>query len=208
MLALLGTIAFPAPGDAARSPYEPGEKVRLTGVVTNASGEPIEDLEVVLEAARLGLHVGPFGKAPREVVRGSTRTDAKGQFSLQWNWNPRFDRYELIVAVPVQGPGGPDLHALSRTDITRRVLQGSPIAVPTVIEDTKFLETLRTFLASLDTADEKRVYGEMGRPAKVESIEYPDRVETSWWYFERGKVFRFVDGRLTGTDTFDPVEPL
>jgi hypothetical protein len=197
-----------SPAGAARAPYETGETVRVNGVVTDAAGTPIGDLEIVIEAARLGLHLGPIGKAPKEVVRGATRTDASGQFALQWAWDPRFDRFELVVAVPVQGPGGPDLHVLSRTDITRRVLQGSPVAMPTILEDVSFLETLRAFLAELDTADERRVYAEMGRPDRVETTRYPGRTEVSWWYFEAGKVFRFEDGSLAGSRTFDPVRPL
>ena len=39
-------------------------------------------------------------------------------------------------------------------------------------------------------------------------MSFPDRDETSWWYFERGEVVRFVDGELSGVDRFDPVAPL
>ena len=205
---ILATFVAPASEAARNSPYQAGETVRVTGVVHDGEGRPIADLEVVLEAARLGFHVGPFGRAPREVVRGATKTDANGEFSLQWGWNPRFDRFELVLAVPYQGPEGRELHVLKREDVTRRVLQGSPVAVPTVLEDTSFLENLRSFLAELDTPDERRVYQEAGRPDKVETTRFPDRTESSWWYFEAGKVFRFRDGVLTSTRTFDPVRPL
>ncbi len=207
LLLLLGAVLGAVPADATRAPYETGEKVRVTGVVTDAAGEPLEDLEIVLEASRFGFHVGPFGKSPREVARGSTRTNERGEFSLQWNWNPRFQRYELIVTVPTRGPSGPELHTLSRTDITRRVVQGSPVAITVVIEDTEFLETQRSFLAALDSPDEKRVYERMGKPDRVDRLELPGRVERSWWYFTAGRVYRFADGRLTGSESFDPVRP-
>lgn len=207
-LLALATLVAPAAHAVRRAPYEAGETVRVTGVVHDGDGQPIEDLEVVLEASRLGFHVGPIGRSPREVVRGTTHTDATGQFSLEWSWNPRFDQFELVIAVPYQGPDGRELHVLRREDITRRVRQGSPVAVPTILDDTSFLDNLRAFLAQLDTPDEQRVYDEMGRPEKVETTRFPDRTEVSWWYFEAGKVFLFVDGKLSTTRTFDPVRPL
>jgi hypothetical protein len=39
----------------------------------------------------------------------------------------------------------------------------------------------------------------------VKVTNYPDRSETAWWYFEAGRVYRFVDGRLTATEEFAPV---
>lgn len=208
LLLLLSTLAGPSPTDAARFPYQEGERVELSGIVSDAAGAPLEGLTVVLEAARSGFRLKPFGRAPREIVRGSAETDAQGRFGLEWDWKRGFDRFALIVAVPVQEASGEKLHVLERMDVTRRVLQGSPVAVSPVVEDTVFLEKLRSFLAQLDTEDERSTYADMGRPDRVETVEYPDRVETSWWYFHAGKVFRFADGELIGTREFDPVEPL
>ena len=52
------------------------------------------------------------------------------------------------------------------------------------------------------------MYQERGRPDKVETTRYEDRVETAWWYFEQGKVCRFADGELVKVEEFDPVEDL
>jgi hypothetical protein len=193
---------------AERFPYAGGERVVVQGIVQDAAGRPLTDLQVVLEASNTGIGVYPPGRRKREVTTGSTRTDPRGAYALELTWNGRFDHFELMVGVPVATPPGESLRELSRADITRRVRQGSPVAVPVTLQDTTFLDTLRGFLASLETADEQRVYRETGKPDRVDDVKFPDREETAWWYFRLGKVFRFNDGRLEKVEDFPPVEPL
>ena len=87
-----------------------------------------------------------------------------------------------------------------------RIEQGSPVIAPLTVTDPTFLDTFRSFVAGLDTADEQRVYEAQGRPDKVDTMELPDRVEESWWFFERGKVYRFIDGRLDQVDEFEGID--
>ena len=198
----------PRPRLGERFPYATGERVVVQGVVADAAGTPIDDLDVILEASNAGVGVYPPGRRKRQVTTGGTRTNARGEYALELTWNGRFDHFELVVGTPVSTPPGETLHELSRTDITRRVRQGTPVAVPVTLQDTTFLSNLRTFLASLQTADEKRVYRETGKPDRVDDVTFPDREETAWWYFRLGKVYRFDDGRLVKVEDFAPVEPL
>ncbi|HVS03686.1 MAG TPA: hypothetical protein VMT16_13025 [Thermoanaerobaculia bacterium] len=211
-LALAAALIWGCAGSRAvtpnRFPFASGETVQVTGMVTDARGTPLRDLDVVLEASREGFGLEPLGGGTREVSRGATRTDRQGEFGLEWGWSRRYNRFELVVGVPVSTGAGERLHELERVDLTRRLRQGSPVAVPLVIEDTSFLATLRGFLASLSSPDEKRVYQEMGKPDRVDEVDFPDRREASWWYFDRGKVYRFVDGRLAEVDEFEPISPL
>lgn len=194
---------------ADRFPYEAGQRVNVQGVVSDGQGRPLADLHVVLEASRMGVGLYPPGERKREVVTGSTRTDASGDFGLELAWSPRFNHFELVVGIPfVRAGGAEELHELTRIDITRRLRQGSPVAVPVTLQDTTFLETLRGFLAGLDSADEQRVYRETGKPDRVDRVRYPDRDESAWWYFAMGKVYRFRDGRLERVEDFVPVRPL
>ena len=198
----------PRPRIGERFPYESGERVVVQGVVADGSGTPLADLDVVLEASNSSVGVYPPGRRKRQVTTGGTRTDARGAYALELTWSGRFDHFELVVGTPVATPPGETLQELSRVDITRRVRQGSPVAVPVTLQDVTFLTNLRGFLASLQTADEKRVYRETGKPDRVDDVTYPDREETAWWYFRLGKVFRFNDGRLEKVEDFPPVEPL
>ncbi len=212
-LAVVSLSFFLLPSCAAnaafgRSRYDAGQMVMVQGAVRDNQGRPLPDLRVTLEASRTGFAVYPWGTQKREVATGSAQTTAAGEFGLQFPWNRRFNHFELTVAVPVATPQGEDLQVLWRNDITRRVLQGSPVAVPVALEDTKFLDTLRQFLASLRTDEERRAYRQAGKPDRVDSTRIGDHLETAWWYFRAGKVYRFRDGRLDKVDTFAPVEPM
>jgi hypothetical protein len=55
------------------------------------------------------------------------------------------------------------------------------------------------------TDDERRILNEMGRPDQVDSHQRLAGIETSWWYFEDGKVYHFLDGKLGQVMHFDPV---
>jgi hypothetical protein len=191
-----------------RSPYDAGQAVTVQGVVTDAKGRPLSDLRVTLEASRTGFSVYPFGKRKREVATGSALTTVRGEYGLQFPWNRRFNHFELVVSVPVATAQGEDLHELYRSDITRRIRQGSPVAVPIALRDTAFLETLRQFLGTLRTDEERRTYHQAGRPDRVDRNEQGTRVETAWWYFRTGKVYRFRDGRLEKVEDFSPVQPV
>jgi hypothetical protein len=213
-LAALSLALLALPGCAAHAslrstaPYDSGQSVTVQGVVNDGGGRALGDLRVTLEASRLRFAVYPWGHHKREVVTGSAQTTARGEFGLQFPWNDRFNHFELVVGVPVSTPGGEELLELSRQDITRRVLQGSPVAVPVTLADTSFLDTLRSFLASLKTTEEHQAYREAGRPDRVDRVTYPDHLETAWWYFRQGKVYRFRDGHLEKVDTFAPVSPV
>jgi hypothetical protein len=207
-IGLLPLAGSPAEAAFGSSPYDPGQTVTVQGVVSDAKGRRLPDLRVTLEASRVGFAVYPFGTHKREVATGSSLTTPQGEFGLQFPWNKRFNHFELVVAVPVATPQGEDLQELWRNDITRRVLHGSPVAVPISIADTAFLDTLREFVGSLRTDEERRAYRQTGKPDRVDRTSYPDHLETAWWYFRAGKVFRFRDGHLEKVEEFAPVVPL
>jgi hypothetical protein len=209
LLTLLLAVGLGAlPAAASQYPYETGETVHITGIVTDADGRRLEGLEVILEASRLGVQVWPPGRVHRDVVRGSVRTDERGEFALDFTWSWRYNQFELLVAVPVRGPEGERLHILETVELNRRLREGSPVAVPVTLSDTRFLTNLRDFIASLDTSDQRRIYQERGKPDRVDRVQLSGRLEVSWWYFEQGKVYRFADGTLAKVEEFDPVEPL
>ncbi|HVR28057.1 MAG TPA: carboxypeptidase-like regulatory domain-containing protein [Thermoanaerobaculia bacterium] len=57
------------------------------------------------------------------------------------------------------------------------------------------------------SADQRRIYEEMGKPDRVDRLELSkDAEEVAWWYFERGRSYHFRDGRLEQVVEFDPVK--
>lgn len=187
--------------------YAQGERVQFTGAVSDPQGRPLNDVRVTLEASRTYFSIRQFRRAQTEEIRRvSATTDANGQFTLQWPWDSYFNHFELVVGVPVRQARQERMEELAREDITRRVQGGSPVVTSLVVQNAAFVTKLREFIASVQSADERRVYDDMGRPDKVERVQYPERTEVSWWYFEAGRVYRFRDGRLEQVVPFEPVK--
>lgn len=202
LLVLLLTTALAAPSEAR----ELGDTVTVQGQVVDADGRPVPDVRVALVGTRAYFSLTRFSKQERGERRVSTTTNDRGEFSLEWAWDRFFNKLRLRAEVPMQTAEGEDVHVLQELDVTRRFEGSGPVAATLRIEDTSYLDSLRKFLSILDTDDERQLYRRLGLPDEVKVIEHPDRTETAWWYFAQGKVYRFFDGRLHGSESFDPVE--
>jgi hypothetical protein len=205
LLLLAGALA---PAEASAR-YDQGQRVQVTGVVSDAQGQPISDVRVVLEVSRTYFSMRQLRRTEdQDVRRVSATTNAAGEYTVNWPWDSYFNHFELVVGVPVHGPKGEKVEELSREDVTRRVEAGSPAVVAVTVRNRQFLDNFRQFLASIRTDDQRKVYQEMGRPDRIRNVQYPGYLESSWWYFESGKVYRFHDGRLQQVVPFDPVHGL
>jgi hypothetical protein len=201
-VALLVLLLAAPPVLAAR--HEDGTQVEVTGLVTDAAGKPLADVRVVLEASRAVFSFRSFGRELKDTRRVAAVTDGRGSYTVTWPWDDYFNHFELVAGVPVRGKDTERFEVLARSNITRRIERNNPTVATLVVENAEFVRTLQAFLASVDTDDERRIYQRMGKPDRVE-----DRGdERTWWYFEHGQLFRFTDGTLTETSTFDPVEKL
>jgi hypothetical protein len=206
-LALLLLAALPAgafPGGGSR--YDPGQRIEITGIVTDPQGHPMKDIEVVLELARETFGFRSFRKEKKKITPVTATTNERGEYSIVFPWDDFYNSFELAVGVQVRGRQGEKLSVLEREDLTRRIDKGSPVVASIVLRNAKFVQNLRKFLATVDSDDERRVYERNGRPDRVKVTNFSDHSETSWWYFEIGRAYRFVDGRLTGTEEFAPVK--
>jgi len=208
LLCLLAAFLTPRRAMAAAH-YDQGQRIQVTGVVADAQGQPIQDLRVVLEVSRTYFSMKSFSRtADPDVRRVSAVTDARGNYTLEWPWDSYFNHFELVAGIPVRTRAGDTVQELARQEITRRVEAGSPAVVAVTIDNRQFLDSFRQFLASIKTDDQRKVYQEMGRPDRIRNVQYPTYLESSWWYFEAGRVYRFRDGRLEQVTPFDPVRGL
>jgi len=209
LLGLLGGLLAGAFAPAVAARYAQGERVQVTGVVADAQGQPLPEVRVTFEATRTYFSIRVLRRtADKEVRRVSVTTNAAGVYTLEWPWDSYFNHFEVVAGVPVRTRTGERLEELARQDATRRVLAGSPAVVAVTVENRQFLDTLRQFLASIQTEDQRKVYEEMGKPDRIRNVQYPGHLESSWWYFESGRVYRFRDGRLEQVVPFDPVHGL
>jgi len=202
---LAGAAALADPAAAVHFPQ--GEKIEFTGVVSDRQGTPLEGVQVVLEVSRNTFSLRRLRRVEEETRRLQAVTTAGGAYTISWPWDSFFNHFELAVGIPVRKPGGERFAPLARLDVTDRLRGGTPVVSALVVENRKLLDSLRTFLASLKTVDERHVYEEMGKPDEVKRTQYSDTsYEASWWYFELGKMYRFQDGRLAQVVPFDPVK--
>lgn len=202
-LALLSGPLSPAEAEAPVN----GQWVGIIGQVTGPDAQPLPDVTVELTAYRRYFSFKSFEKEEKDFRRVDAVTDERGEYRLRWLWDDYFNRFELRAGVFVPGPEGEKLHVLDlqQLDLGRRVEAGLPVVSPLVVDDTAFLDRLRRFEGSLESDDEQDLYHRMGLPDEVKVIELAERTEISWWYFERGKVYRFGDGKLLEEAAFDPV---
>jgi hypothetical protein len=201
---LLALVAGVAP--AAAAVHALGDRVQVTGIVTAADGRPLAGVQVVLEVSRSYFAVRQLRTDRKETRRVSTTTNPRGEYTIEWPWDPYFNNFELLVGLPVRKGQAEKLEVLARHDLTQRLQRGSPVIVSPVVENAGLVSRVRDFVAGLSSEDENRVYQEMGKPDEVKSLRLPDREEVTWWYFERGRMYRFLDGRLEQVVPFDPIK--
>lgn len=209
---LLSALLATAAGASART-YKKGQPITISGRVTDASGQPLANVSVVLEVSRRSFNLLRFwqrreARPKTDALLIPTAADQDGNYAFEWRWDPYYDTFELAVALPVKKGGREAFEIFHRRDVTAEVRQGSPVAVPLRVEETAYLGWLRRFLAGQASDDEQRIFRDMGRPDRVDQEERSAGTEVSWWYFEAGKVYRFLGGRLDQVVHFEPVQPI
>lgn len=188
---------------AGAAPYGKGDTVTISGRVSDVDGAPVASVTVLLELSR-----NSFSWRKLRRVRGNTLqipviSAADGQYRHDWRWDGFYNTFELVVALPVPAEGGEEFEVVRRFEITQPVMQGSPVTVPLVIRDARYLGWLRRFSDGSAGAEEKRVFRELGKPDR---IDFAADDAAAWWYFAAGKVYRFAQGALEEVEAFDPIE--
>jgi hypothetical protein len=188
-------------------PYREGTTVLITGLVTDGGGEAVPGLRVVLEASRKSFKLKKLSRVEDEPTKVAATTDENGRFEIPWPWHDYYNRFSLMVGVPLKTARGLTVRELQRVDLSKRILQGSPVRTAIVIAEEQYLESLKRFLRGVDSDPKREIFEELGQPDRVERIQRGSGQESTWWYFEIGKAYRFRDGELEQVIHFDPVEP-
>jgi hypothetical protein len=207
-------LASLAPAVAA-SPYSEGQVIEITGAVTDADGNVQPGKTVVLQVYRHAFSLS--GRNKKGLVDRSTVTDASGRYALQWPWHDYYNRFELSV-----GDFGPEGFAvLEKVDLSRRILRGSPVITSFILGDAPTARHLGGGEAGGSAVDpavgepagvtsavssaQRSLRDRQGEPDLVDTLDLPYGRETTWWYFDTGKAYRFLDGELRDELAFDPV---
>jgi hypothetical protein len=204
-LALAGAAA-PVPAAWAAA-YAQGQRVKVTGIVTDTRGTPLAGIRVTFLAARSTFSVRQLKSSDKDLRQVAATTGAQGEYAIEWPWDDYFNRFEVQVGLPVREGREEHTEVLARQDITQQLQKGTPVIPALVVQNAALIDKVRRFLASLSSDDERRVYQENGTPDEVKQVQYPDHEESSWWYFESGAMYRFEGGRLAQVVRFAPVKP-
>ena len=205
-LALASTalaLLLTAPAAAAR--YSKDEVVTVTGIVADLDGNPLSGVEVVVSGHRRDFDVWNFKSRERGESDLTAFTDDKGSFSIDWRWDPFYNRFRVSAGIRQTIAGEENWWEVAAADLTRAMKRGSPVVANLAIERADEVRSLQAFVEGLGSDDARRVYQELGKPDKVRKIQLPRHEEVTWWYFDRGMMYRFVDGRLDSSESFEPV---
>lgn len=192
---LSGWPSLPLAADADALP--------IRGRVLDAEGQPMAGVSVVLEASRTAFRLRSFKRQTSEPVQVPTTSDADGRFSFDWRRDRHFNDLGLLVGLPVRKGGRETFEVFMRQDISEQARSADgPFEIFLTVQSSAQLEWMRRFLAGQAHADEDKVYRELGRPDRLDHDSVLD--ESSWWYFEAGKVYHFRAGALQQVTHFDP----
>jgi len=225
VLAVTAALALTPAVPAAAAGYRQGEYITVRGRVVDLEGRPVPGVTVLLEPSRreFKLFQRKKNREQTDRLQVPTETDDAGEYTFEWRWDPFYDTFELAIATPSVSGAQKSYEVLHRTDFTDRMMASSPVVVELEVEDPSRFSGSRRWMpppvtstevgrrtegepSSLgSTDDERRILNEMGRPDQVDSHQRLAGIETSWWYFEDGKVYHFLDGKLGQVMHFDPV---
>jgi hypothetical protein len=147
-------------------------------------------------------------KVEEGLVRVPATTDDHGRFAIEWTWNPYYDTFRVRVEGTAAQSGGsaPVRAVLTEVDLTRRIVEGSPVVVSLEVPHAGPHRTAKTFDETAHSDDQRRVFEEMGKPDRVDGLDLAGGDEEAWWYFERGKSYHFRAGRLDQVSEFEPLK--
>ncbi|MEM8931426.1 MAG: carboxypeptidase-like regulatory domain-containing protein [Acidobacteriota bacterium] len=203
LAALVSCLCLVGALGAMAEPPGRGTLVPIDGRLVDEAGQPIVGAIVMLSAGREHFSIRSLGKTEQVPLLQPAITDADGRFAHRWSWDGHHNRFELIVGVEVRREGRPDFEEIVRRDITDATASGSPVVLGDwTVRDAGLLRFLVRWSAGGASAEEAKVFGELGRPDRITAE--PDEID-AWWYFARGKVYRFQDGGLDQVIHFEPV---
>lgn len=211
---LLGIVLLTlcaASAEARKGPRQ-GDPMVVTGRIADATGVPLAGVTVLLEMAHAKLQLRTLKRAPHNVLQLAAVTDASGDYRLEWSWDRYYDSFAVVVVLADRDADGTTRHEeFARRDVTADVLaspRGAAVSAPVTVAQASVLRWVSRFATEEPTEDERRIFTEMGRPDRVDTAPTDAGEESSWWYFEAGKVYRFEDRALVQVTHFEPIEPL
>lgn len=187
---------------AAEATRKDGDSARVSGRIVDAAGKGVPKVAVVLESSRHAFSLRSMKQVQSEPLRQPTLTDDDGWFHFEWIWDRHHNHYELAVGLEVSREGRPGFEILERHDITDTVVSADITELRLELKQVEWVRWLSRYVEGRIGDDEQQLYRDLGRPEKLTV----DGALSSWWYFTRGKVYRFDGGRREAVVDFEPIK--
>jgi hypothetical protein len=115
----------------------------------------------------------------------------------------RLSRSRSWTPPPATGTEPP----VTSTDLLHPPGQPARPARPAPPPPERRTEAAGSAASAASSEDQRRILSELGQPDQIDRHDRLEGIETSWWYFEVGKVYYFLDGKLSQVSHFDPIQP-
>lgn len=203
MICLAMPLGLAMPAEAGWAAYKKGTSLRIEGRVSGPDGAAVAGAELVLTAEREGRRLLSLGGTDRGPVAVKAKSGAEGRFAIDWIWDGYHDRFFLEVVL--EAAGERPRETLASLDLTGQMTGENPIRIDIAVPDASLIRFTNRVAAGNLSSDEQRLLAELGRPLRYEERSAAGRPETQWWYFDRGRMYRFEAGSLAQVVHFDPV---
>ena len=186
------------------------KKVLIFGEVVDTTGIPVQDFTVSLIVEREVLDISTFKTTVKERKVFSTVTDEQGKYYFTWKLDDYYNRFYLNYIsegkfddVKFLAPGEPVIDASKSVGKEKNFEH--KLVIHYQPEWTKLLKLIDVYGAN---SDKGKVLRANGFFEKETEEEIAGEKHTFWWYYARGKSFKFSGEKLIKEYKFQPLESL
>ncbi len=183
-------------------------KILIQGKVVDSAGTPIEDFPVGLIVEREVINVSNFSKSVTKRKVFTTKTDKSGEFYFTWEPDDYFNRFYVNYYVSKEFD---DVRFLvpeePKVDISNTIGKGRNYTGQLVINYHHEWFRVRDMIDSLGPESDKgKVLRKWGLYERETIEEMSGTKYTFWWYYTKGKSFKFVGEKLAKEFTYRPLK--
>lgn len=199
---LLATAAAAAPAGDAQAAWS---RIQVRGRVVDEAGRGVAGMTVRVIMTSRAVELPKFSSGGKVSEAGRATTDANGFYEIDAPRDRTFDDYYLRFHDPATFDAVRWLPPPDR-DITPDLRRGEWIQADVALglRPDWPLVTGRLALFGEDSP-RGRILRAMGIPEREGPGAGPDGPREEWWYYSRGVVYYFRDGRSAGFRRFEPV---
>jgi len=189
---------------------EVGQKVLVSGKVIDYVGKPVENYYINFIVEREVIDLSNFKKSISKRKVFTTQTDRDGVFFFTWNTDNYFNKFYLEYYVKDNFDDArfiPPKENLE--DVSRSVAKGRNYEGKLVLTYHKDWFRVKSMIDLFGIESDKgKMLRKWGLYERETKDDISDVIYTFWWYYSKGKAFKFKENRLVKEFTYSPLRPI